>query len=134
MVYIVPGGRGALLATNVKLDPLSLTISAALRALRNRCPLMHKHSYPGRKAVPSNNDPGTIFSMTTVPVALRKARPTFSVGVLLMMVEERMEGMVNGSRPFTSVGNDSDVSVFFSVVVGMEGPGVSVFGILVADN
>jgi hypothetical protein len=36
MVYMVPGGRGALLATKIKLVLLSRIISAALRALRSR--------------------------------------------------------------------------------------------------
>mmetsp|Transcript_10739 Transcript_10739/g.22784 ORF Transcript_10739/g.22784 Transcript_10739/m.22784 type:complete len:299 (+) Transcript_10739:467-1363(+) len=131
IVYIVPGGRGALLATRTRLLPLSLTISAALRALRSRWPLMLRHSNPGRSAVPSKGDPGTIFSMTTVPVSLRKARPTFSLGVRLMMVEEKMEGMVKGSSPLTRVRrlseSSTDVSVLgllvandlFSIVVGM---------------
>mmetsp|Transcript_20991 Transcript_20991/g.50607 ORF Transcript_20991/g.50607 Transcript_20991/m.50607 type:complete len:295 (-) Transcript_20991:259-1143(-) len=99
IVYIVPGGRGASLATSVSPSPLSLTISAALLALRNLRPLIDRHSWPGRSAVPSKADPGTIFSTTTVPVALRKARPTFSDGLDFTTVQESTEGMVNGSRP-----------------------------------
>ena len=48
---MVPGGLGALLATTVKLVELR-TISAARRALRNRCPLIDKHSYPGLRFLP----------------------------------------------------------------------------------
>ena len=116
------------------MDPLAPTISAALRALRNRCPLIDKHSYPGYKEVPSNADPGAIFSTTTVPVDLRNAKPTFSVGVRLTMVEEMMVGIMNGSRPFSGLDNFSDGSDFSSEVDGMEDSDGSGWDVLVVDR
>lgn len=65
---------------------------------------MQRHSKPGRRAVPSKAEPGTIFSMTMVPLALRKASPTFSVGVLLRTVVVSIEGIVKGSNPLTEEG------------------------------
>mmetsp|Transcript_21172 Transcript_21172/g.49709 ORF Transcript_21172/g.49709 Transcript_21172/m.49709 type:complete len:259 (+) Transcript_21172:511-1287(+) len=101
IVYIVPGGRGALLAMSVSSEAVSRTISAARRAERNRVPFMHKHSCPGRSAEPSNADPGAIFSMTIVPLDFRKASPIFSVGVRFTTVDDRIDGMVKGSSPLT---------------------------------
>ena len=39
--------------------------------------------------------------MTTAALALRNARPTFDAGVSFTTVDDMMDGIVNGSRPFT---------------------------------
>ena len=59
--------------------------------------------------MPANADPGVILSMTMVSLVLRKDTPAFSLGVRFMTLQDTIEGIVNGSRPFTGARVVSDV-------------------------
>ena len=107
---MVPNGRWeVLLATSRILVLLSRTISAALFELRIRCPLIDKHSYPGRKSVPAKSDAGVIVSMTMVPFVFVNEIPTASVGLCFMTFKDNIDGIMNGSRSFAGMFNRSCV-------------------------